>query len=245
MPGRSTRCPRCGLTQFAEAACQRCGAPLVAKPLAPRKPWTPPAVHPLRAIWLSPRVAVRALVDSDPTRGVIVLAWLVGFSTFLTTLAAKTDDRFPFAFAAIMALVFGPLLNFTLVFVAALLTTWTGGALGGRGTPVELRAALAWAQAPLLFFLVLWIPRVFAPGRWGFPLDVLELALLLWSEAVAVVLVAEVHGFSIPRGILAVFLAWAIKLALIVGLLMAAVPDRPSPAPGPSPSPSASPSAPA
>jgi len=178
-------------------------------------------------------MAIRSLVEHDPTRGVIVLAWLVGFGWFLTTLAAKADDRFPFPFAAAMAIVVGPLLNFTLVFVAALLTTWTGRALGGRGAAVELRAALAWAQAPMLLFLVLWIPRAFAPGRWSRPLDLVELAVLLWSEGVAVVLVAEVHGFSVRRGILAVLLAWAIKLALIVGLLMAAVPDRPSSAPGP------------
>jgi hypothetical protein len=167
----------------------------------------------------------------------------VGFGWFLTTLAAKADDRFPFPFAAAMALVVGPLLNFTLVFVAALLTTWTGRALGGRGTAVELRAALAWAQAPLLLFLVLWVPRAFAPGRWSSPLDLLELALLLWSEVVAVVLVAEVHGFSIPRAILAVFLAWAIKLALILGLLVAIVPDRPPAVPSPAPRARASPSA--
>jgi hypothetical protein len=230
--------------QFAEAACRGCGAPLTVQALAPRKAWTPPVVHPLGAIWRSPRAAIRSLVEHDPTRGVIILAWLAGFGWFLTTLAAKADDRFPFPFAAAMAVVVGPLLNFGLVFVAALLTTGTGRALGGGGTFVHLRAALAWAQAPMLLFLVLWIPRAFAPGRWSTPLDVLELAVLLWSETLAVVLVAEVHGFSIPRGILAIVLAWAIKLALIVGLMLAVVPDLPSPKPEATPSASASPARP-
>jgi hypothetical protein len=155
---------------------------------------------------------------------VIPLAWFAGFGSFLTALAAKVDDRFPFAFAATLAIVVGPLLNFALIFVAGFLTTWTGRALGGRGAFVELRAALAWAQVPLLLFLLLWIPRVLAPGRWQSQLDLIELALLLWSEVLAAVLVAEVHGISIPRGVLAVLLAWAIKLALIVGALVAVVP---------------------
>lgn len=233
MPGRWLRCAKCGFMQLAEVACKRCGAPLVVAPLGPRRPWTPRVVHPLRSIWLSPRETIRALVSSNPTRGVIALSWSVGLGWFLTALSAKVEDRFPLVFAILMAFVVGPLLNFALIFLAALLTTGTGRVLGGVGTAVDLRAALAWAQAPMLLFLVLWTIPAFGPGRWTFAADLVDVGLLVWSEAVAVVLVAEVHHFSILRAILAVFLAWVIKLALIVGLLVAVVPDtKPSPAPG-------------
>jgi hypothetical protein len=234
VPGRWMRCGQCGFTQRERDACERCGAPLVVAPLAPRKPWNPRVAPPLQSIWLSPRETVRTLVAGDPTRGVIVLAWTVGLAWFLSAMAAKADDRFPLAFAIPLAIVVGPLLNFGLIFVAALLTTGTGRVLGGVGKAVELRAALAWAQAPMLLFLALWLVPAFGPHRWRFPASLVELGVLLWSEAVAVVLVAEVHRFSIFRSIVAIFLAWAIKLALIVGLLVAVVPDKkPTPAASP------------
>jgi hypothetical protein len=150
---------------------------------------------------------------------VLVITWFAGFGMFLDTLAGKADDRFPLLFAAVMAVVVGPLLTFTIVFLSSFFSTWTGRLLGGRGSNLDIRAALAWAQAPLLLYLFLWIPL---PGMGPFKLvvDMLGIAIILWSEALAVVLLAQVHGFSVLRGLAAMLLAWILKLVLVVGLVL-------------------------
>jgi len=186
------------------------------------------AIHPLRDIWLSPRDTVRALVATDPTRGVIVLSWFVGLAMFLEPMTSKASDRFPLPAAMVTALLAGPMLSFGLVFLQSLLTTGTGRLLGGEAGPVELRAAFAWAQAPLLGLLVLWWPAMSMPGGRGkLALDFAGVALFVWAEALAIVLVAEVHGFSKVRALGAILLAWVIKIALLVGLLLM-VPTDPS-----------------
>jgi hypothetical protein len=178
------------------------------------------ALHPLRGIWLSPRDTVRALVATDPTRGVLVLSWFVGLAMFLEPMTSKASDRFPLAAAMVAAVLMGPMLSFVLVFLQAVLTTATGRLFGGGASPVELRAAFAWAQAPLLGLLVLWWPAMSMPGGRGkLALDLVGVALFLWAEVLAVVLVAEVHGFSKARALGAILLAWVIKIALLAGLL--------------------------
>jgi len=221
------RCGRCGLTQFSAEACRRCGTPLVPTVVVRARP-RDAAIHPLRDIWFSPRDTVRTLVASDPTRGVLVLSWFVGLAMFLEPMTSKANDRFPIAAAMVTAVLAGPMLSFGLVFLQSLLTTGTGRLLGGEGSPVELRAAFAWAQAPLLGLLVLWWPVLWMPGGRGkLALDLVGIALFVWAEILAVVLVSEVHGFSKARALGAILLAWVIKIALLVGLLLL-VPTDPS-----------------
>ena len=221
------RCGRCGLTQFSAEACRRCGTPLVPTVVVRARP-RDAAIHPLRDIWFSPRDTVRTLVASDPTRGVLVLSWFVGLAMFLEPMTSKANDRFPIAAAMVTAVLAGPMLSFGLVFLQALLTTGTGRLLGGEASPVELRAAFAWAQAPLLGLLVLWWPVLWMPGGRGkLALDLVGVALFVWAEILAVVLVSEVHGFSKARALGAILLAWVIKIALLVGLLLL-VPTDPS-----------------
>ena len=220
------RCGRCGLTQFSAEACRRCGTPLVPTVVVRARP-RDAAIHPLRDIWFSPRDTVRTLVASDPTRGVLVLSWFVGLAMFLEPMTSKANDRFPIAAAMVTAVLAGPMLSFGLVFLQSLLTTGTGRLLGGEGSPVELRAAFAWAQAPLLGLLVLWWPVLWMPGGRGkLALDLVGIALFVWAEILAVVLVSEVHGFSKARALGAILLAWVIKIALMVGLLLLVPSDR-------------------
>ena len=75
-------------------------------------------------------------------------------------MTSKANDRFPLAAAMVTAVLAGPMLSFGLVFLQSLLTTGTGRLLGGEASPVELRAAFAWAQAPLLGLFLLWWPAM-------------------------------------------------------------------------------------
>jgi len=207
--------------QLDEGTCRRCGRALVAAPL-PRRPRPRPVSgpSPLRDIWLSPRSTIRRLVAEAPTRGLLILPWLAGLGGFLVSMAPMTNDRFPLPFAVAMCVVVGPLIAYTVVFVSGFLTTWTGRMLGGQGQHHELRLALAWSQVPLLPSLVLWLPAADPGAPEALLAAVVNLALLLWSEALAVVLIAEVHAITLVRSCVAVLLAWVLKLALVVAAVV-------------------------
>jgi hypothetical protein len=178
-------------------------------------------VRPLLGIWLSPRETIRSLVATDPTRGVVVISWLAGVAAFLDALLPKVEPKFPVGMAILMAIAGGPLVIFLLVFVEAYLTAGTGRLLGGRAGLLELRAALAWANAPLLGFLVLWaVHGIVAVPRHA--MQALGIALFLWVAILGVVLVAEVQRFSVGRSLGTIVLAWVAKIAIIVGIVLSA-----------------------
>jgi len=218
----AVRCRKCGLTQLAAATCRRCDAHLTRDPIAERPAaldLAPP--HPFVGIWFSPRETVRSLVEVDPTRGVLVISWLGGLALCFGQMASRTSERFPLGGAFVAALLFGPLISFGLVFVQSHLLALTGRWLGGSATDVELRAALAWAQAPLLWLLVVvWLPS--GSGTPEIARAVTALVPFVWSEILAVVLVSEVHGLSIRRAVATIALAWTLKIAVIVGIVLSA-----------------------
>jgi hypothetical protein len=182
---------------------------------------TSSSVRPLLGIWLSPRETIRWLVATDPTRGVVVISWIAGIAVFLDALLPKVEPKLPVGVAILMAIAAGPLVIFLLVFVEAYLTAGTGRLLGGRAGLLELRAALAWANAPLLGFLVLWaVHGIAAVPRPA--MQALGIALFLWAGILAVVLVAEVQRFSVGRSLGSIVLAWVAKIAIIVGIVVSA-----------------------
>jgi len=158
-------------------------------------------------------------------RGVLAVSWLGGFALALNQLAPKASDRFPLGAAIVACLLIGPLVTFAMVFVESLLTAVIGRLLGGEATDVELRAALAWAQAPLLWLLLItWLPV----GA-GLPAQLLGLAVILWSEALAGVLIAEIQGFSVRRAFATILLAWIVKIGFLVTVVVLAPhDDRPA-----------------
>src|SRR5579859_2464400 len=110
-------------------------------------------------IWYRPRATIRQIVDADPRRFVVEIAWLAGALAALNmqVMAATIDPpasvhhlpRFRPIGSAIFAFIFGAL-NVVIVYGLGALYRWAGGILGGTATTVEVRAALAWSQVPSL-----------------------------------------------------------------------------------------------
>ena len=149
----------------------------------------------------------------------LVISWFAGVGLFLDRLMPKVHDKFPAGVALLGAVAVGPLLCFGVVFAGALLAALAGQLLGGHATSLQLRAALAWANAPLLLLLPLWA-LVSALGG-AMPkgaIDLIGAGLLVWAEVLAVVLVAEVQTFSIGRALGTTLLAWFIKIGIVIGI---------------------------
>ena len=198
-------------------------------------------VTPFFSIWVRPRRTMRAIIDSNPQRLVLVLAALSGFGSALdnaSTSSIGDGNSIPVVAIVALSAVAGSLGGILTLYVGGFVMKWAGRPLGGRATQVEVRAALAWSTVPLIWALPLWIPELALAGREMFttatpilaasPLRavllvlvvLLEVVLGIWSFVLFLKCLGEVHGFSAWKSLAAVLLSvLAIALvALIVAL---------------------------
>jgi len=228
------RCAECGLTQTLQDSCKRCGSDLA--PLKPVLRQAPESTLPAAAaILVRPRQTIRAIVDQDPTRCVILLAWLSGVASALGSTTVKAGDhQFPLAFYIGLAIYLGPLVGFFHTYTGAALARLTGRWLGGRATFAECRAAMAWGAMPLVGALPLWAIGFSTFGmalvqerafgiRGTVVILATQLVLGVWALTLQVACTAEVHRFSTTRGLLTAVLAWIVLLGSLVALVLAAM----------------------
>lgn len=173
----------------------------------------------------------------DPRRWVLALAAAEGLVGFALTYDEKLSKPGP-GYMLLVGLAFvlvSPALGVVVLFVQGRILYWGGGLLGGKARPVEIRAAIAWSQWPLL--LVGW-PAVLhlaarvaiaetepVPGWLLFLGDLLR-ALTGWSHKLAVVAgifgvvlyvryLAESQGFTGRRAIVSHVLAVVLAVAVL------------------------------
>lgn len=229
-----TRCARCGLTQALQDSCKRCGSALaLATPVLRRAPKS--ALPSPAAILVRPRQTIRAIVDQDPTRYVILLAWLSGVASAFGTITAKAGDReLPLAFYIGLALYLGPLTGFFHTYTGAALARLTGSWLGGEATFAECRAAMAWGAMPLVCALPLWVIGFSAVGialirehafgiRGTFVILGTQLLIWVWAFTLQVACTAEVHRFSTARALLTAVLGWIVFIGSLIALVLVAM----------------------
>jgi hypothetical protein len=243
---QTSRCPACGLTQLRQETCKRCGQALapVATPPRPvrRAPLQPSRLRPYLGIWTQPRATIRAIVDADALRAVVLLAWMGGVTDILESASFKSSaDRLPWIAVVAMALVLGPPLGFAYVYVGGRLTALTGRWLGGSADSQQCRAAIAWASVPRAAALALWPPVLAVLGGEMFKSDTPQISssparllvflastgiwitLSAWAAVLLWKCLGEVHGFSAWRGFFASTLAWMMVLAFALGVVLLAM----------------------
>ena len=199
-------------------------------------------VTPFFSIWVRPRRTMRAIIDSNPQRLVLVLAALSGFGSALdnaSTSSIGDGNNIPVVAIVALSAVAGSLGGILTLYVGGFVMKWAGRPLGGRATQVEVRAALAWSTVPLIWALPLWIPELALAGREMFttatpilaasPLRavllvlvvLLEVVLGIWSFVLFLKCLGEVHGFSAWKSLAAVLLS---VLAIVLVALIVALP---------------------
>jgi len=199
-------------------------------------------VTPFFSILVRPRRTMRAIIDSNPRRLVLVLAALSGFGSALdnaSTSSIGDGNNIPVVAIVALSAVAGSLGGILTLYVGGFVMKWAGRPLGGRATQVEVRAALAWSTVPLIWALPLWIPELALAGREMFttatpilaasPLRavllvlvvLLEVVLGIWSFVLFLKCLGEVHGFSAWKSLAAVLLS---VLAIVLVALIVALP---------------------
>ncbi len=121
---------------------------------------------PWLTIWTRPRGTIRAIVDTDPTRSVLLLAMIYGISSTLSrSMQRSPGDYLSLSVLLILALAGGSLSGIIINYLMAALVRWTGSWIGGVASVIECRAALAWGAVPMAVNLVLMLGLIAIFGQ--------------------------------------------------------------------------------
>jgi hypothetical protein len=202
---------------------------------------TAQSMNPWTSIWLKPRATIQYIVESNPTRWVLVLAALMGFSSALDQASIKSiGDEYELPMIFIMAAIAGPICGIIGLYIGAALLRWTGSWMGGTASAQHVRAAVALSSVPYVWALVLWIPSVALLGSELFTsetpmmdadpmrlmlylgISLIELTIAIWAIIVFLKCLGQVQGFSAWKALGNTVLAGLVIavpiLLLIVGL---------------------------
>jgi len=176
-------------------------------------------LNPWVSIWTQPRATIQQIVDSDPEQSVLILAGISGFASTLDSVRdAGLGDGIPWFYIVLISALIGSLLGIAGLYVFSFLLHWTGKWLDGRASQPLIRAAGAWAQVPIIWGLLLWVPLIalfgqdlFRSGSFGlesnpfspylFPITSIGIVLGVWSLVLSLHCLAQVQGFSVWKAL--------------------------------------------
>jgi len=198
----------------------------------PSTPWL--------SIWTRPRATLREILATDPRRGIFRLAALGGISEFLSMCTREgIGDTCSIPVLLALSLAGGTVLGILGILVFTAVIAPVGRWLKGRGGSTEVMAALAWANVPAVWGLLLWLPRAALLGGETFHplpaivqgnpqallfnglLQFLQVVLGVWGFAITLKCLGEAHGFSAWRAFLTLVVAGLIVILPIALIFLA------------------------
>lgn len=201
-------------------------------------------LNPWRSMWLHPRLTVRHLINTNPRYAVLLLAIASGICNVISeSIDSDLASRFNLATILGLLLLTGAVAGIIGLYVGGWLIGWTGSWIKGQASNEHIRTALAWSNVPTLWLLLVWLIMIAATGLEFFAnqtpnLDaspLLALVMLagwiatvvlgIWSLVLLVAGIAEAQGFSIPKAIGNLLLAFLMVLVFwaIIGVIAAIV----------------------
>jgi Yip1-like protein len=204
-------------------------------------------IAPWLMVWIRPRATIRRIVDADPNRLVVGIAWIAGALAALNFEVELSNGQMPPSMPlaamisslgsiglAVFAFVLG-LLGVAVVYGLGRLYRWSGHILGGSAQTAEVRAAIAWAQVPALYIIAIGaLMAIFGPetsvetAAAARPFSVWAITraiLTLWTVVISLKMLGEVHRFSAWRGlgtiVLGTFAVLFAALGAVVAVMLA------------------------
>ena len=200
-------------------------------------------LNPWFSMWLHPRRTIRQIVETNPDRLVLLLAAVGGIVEALINASSDSKgENMSLQAILLTALIGGPLMGVIGLWLGGALLRWTGGWIGGQADSRRIRATLAWANVPLVWSLLLWIPALllFGAELFATATPILDASTMLsglymvfsfgigivsiWAFVVFLHALGEVQGFSawkaLGNSILA-GLVVLVPLLAIVGIAIA------------------------
>ena len=200
-------------------------------------------MNPWFSMWLHPRRTIRRIVETNPDRLVLLLAAVGGIVEALINASSDSKgENMSLQAILLTSLIGGPLMGVIGLWLGGALLRWTGGWIGGQADSRRIRATLAWANVPLVWSLLLWIPALllFGAELFAAATPILDASTMLsglymvfsfgigivsiWAFVVFLHALGEVQGFSawkaLGNSILA-GLVVLVPLLAIVGIAIA------------------------
>lgn len=193
----------------------------------------PQSLSPLFSIWVKPRETIRNIVETNPTKYVILLTMLAGVGQALDR-ASSENMGDPLVAILAICVILGPVGGIISLYIGGVLYRWSGSWLGGQASSEEVRAAIAWSSVPTVFVMPLWIPELLIFGKELFTSStprmdanplliavllgfvIIEIGAEIWAFVLLLKSLGEVHQFSAWKALGAIILGTLVILAPIL-----------------------------
>ncbi|MDN3504137.1 MAG: YIP1 family protein [Rhabdochlamydiaceae bacterium] len=195
-------------------------------------------LNPWLSIWLKPRDTIRAIKEYDPKHRFHVMCLIYGFLWMLSMSQTISLGHFyGVPMIVIVSLILAWPVGYIMISVSSLLFLWVGKLFKGKGRYVEVRAAVAWANAPSLITIITWIILMAAYGSRLFMADkgamdaefglvdvlfVVQVIVAVWSMVILIFGLSGAQGFSGGRAFgsfILVLCIWIIFTILVMYII--------------------------
>ena len=186
--------------------------------------------RPFLTILYQPRSTIRAIVDSNPKKYVLLLASLTGIVQALNLVPQNfpqsLNSDFDILVTILIILIGGAMLGIAGCYVGSFFSRRVSNLLGGVSTSESVRAAFVWSSMPTVLFLSFWMIKIAIYGGDVFnknsttiiqnpipyiTINLIEFIFEFWAIFLFWKCLAEVNRFSIWKSLL---------VQIIVGILI-------------------------
>jgi hypothetical protein len=193
-------------------------------------------MRPLLTILYRPRATMRRILAGD-RRGVVPIILLSACSSALNESSKGTMPReiadLHIAVVVVVALALAAIVTLAILYVLSWVAYGAGRLLEGKGNLRDVRAALAWGTAPVIWAIFYRVPAALfleeptelrVTGSWVFyiALAIAEVTVFVWWLITTSNTLAVAHRFSVRRGFATFMLTLLMPFVLAVAALLTA-----------------------
>lgn len=115
-------------------------------------------MNPWFSIWFNPQKTIAVIVDKNPERLVPDIAIIAGISfAFGSAVETHSGDKVGLLAIILLAIIIGSISGWMFLYISSALIHWTGKWLNGKAPIEHIRAALSWANVPMVWSLGIWV----------------------------------------------------------------------------------------
>jgi hypothetical protein len=198
--------------------------------------------RPFFQMWIKPKDTMERIFAGETRKenGMIKrLAMLAGIAEILTRFHVQdAGNDYSLTTIILIALFFGPILGIFLLYIMGWLVQFTGKWIGGIEERSEIRKAIAWANIPIAWSLIVWCIAIILFGREYFMGDIaaiefssfkinmyyillfIDIIIYCWFIYIIVKCLAVAQKFSAWKSLLNLILASLLPMTPIILLII-------------------------
>ena len=180
-------------------------------------------IHPWGQLWIHPRKTLRKILDSNPFRAILWLAFIGGVVSAFTWIAMlwmlyPLREVFRHIMFTSGIMLFGGSLGLIMLYFGGWLFRLTGSWIEGKGSFTDVKCAIGWSNYPFIISGILaTLSYVAVPHFWFMSvIGLAQITAIVWAFIILLNLIAEAHRFTLFRA----FCTLLIGLALIFVALL-------------------------